>query len=88
MLITGDCMVCTSRASSACRGLGPPNNQLITGNGQFNYSEEVITEICLPGLGHLSHTAAFDRSWPPLDSSLYANFMSCGGAIVREAQGR
>lgn len=63
-------MVCTSRARSACRGVGPPNNQPITGNGQFNYSEEVITEICLPGLGHLGHTAAFDRSWPPLDSSL------------------
>lgn len=55
-------MVCTSRASSTCRGLGPPNNQPVIGNGQFNYSEEVTTEICLPGLVHLVRTAAFYRS--------------------------
>lgn len=75
-------------ASSACRGLGPPNNQPVTGNGQSSSSEEASSEICLPGLDHLGDTTAFDRTWPALDSSNCANLMSCGDAIVREAQAR
>lgn len=72
-------MVCRGRGKLSLQRLRPTQQQQLPVNGQFNYSEEATSEICLPGLGHLGHTAAFDRSWPALDSSNCASLMSCAG---------